>query len=236
MYSGLENRFKEKLYGRIGVSFNPHGVPFTLGKYLKDRTNITLIDIGAHQGIFTTAIDRLCGVHRGVLVEPQPARAAQLRLQFLPPRFQVVQTAVSAKAGELELEINSFDATTSILKTKRDLPELAAVDVRAVAKVACSVATLDSVFRGAGFSHVDLLKLDVQGAEHLVISGGKETLNQTTMVWTEISFKRLYEGACLYNEVFDLLETAGFSLFELEPGFRGPRGELVQADGLFIKP
>ncbi len=235
MFRGLKNQLKKKLFEKIGVSYNPHGVSFTLGKFLKNRTNISLIDVGAHQGNFTTGIDNLCGIDRGVLVELQPARAALLRQQFLPPRFQVVQAAMSDQAGELELEINNFDATTSILKTKRDLPELAALDVRAIAKITCPAVTLDMVFHAAGLSNVDLLKLDVQGAEHLVIRGGQDTLAKTTMVWTEISFKRLYEEACLYNEVFDLLTDAGFRLYDLETGFRTSQGELVQADALFIR-
>jgi FkbM family methyltransferase len=235
MIRRLKNRLKEKLYGRIGVSFNPHGVPFTLGKYLKDRPCISLLDIGANHGDFTKGIDNLCGISRGVLVEPQPAHAARLRGIFLPPRFQVVEAAVCDQAGELELEINSFDATTSILKTKRDLPELASLDVRVMSKVTCKTMTLDMITTQAGFAKIDLIKLDVQGAEHLVIRGGRETLAKTKMVWTEISFKRLYEGASLHHEIFDLLNQSGFSLYELEAGFRSPQGELVQADALFIR-
>ena len=77
--------------------------------------------------------------------------------------------------------------------------------------------------------------MDVQGAEHLVIRGGRETLTRTKMVWTEISFKRLYEGACLHHEVVDLLSESGFKLYDLETGFRSPQGELLQADALFIR-
>jgi len=82
---------------------------------------------------------------------------------------------------------------------------------------------------------VDLLKLDVQGAEHMVLHGGQNTLSKTNMVWTEVSFKRLYEGACLHMEVYDLLARSGFALFELESGFRSASGELLQADALFIR-
>jgi len=60
-------------------------------------------------------------------------------------------------------------------------------------------------------------------------------LTKTRMVWTEISFKQLYQGSCLYYEVFDLLTSAGFSLYDLETGFRSPQGELIQADALFIQ-
>jgi hypothetical protein len=39
----------------------------------------------------------------------------------------------------------------------------------------------------------------------------------------------------MYNELIDLLQSAGFALFELEPGFRNASGELVQADALFMR-
>jgi FkbM family methyltransferase len=235
MFRFLKDQIKRRLYREVGVSFNPHGVPFTLGRHLEGQSNLSVVDVGAYEGLFTSAIDRFCGVRRGILVEPQPEHAARLRVRFSAPRFEVVQAAVSETPGQREMEINGSDATSSLLKTMRDLPELAAVDVRAMATVACRVTTLDAVFRDSGLSHVDLLKLDVQGAEHLAIRGGKETLAHTTMVWTETSFKQLYEGSCKQDEVFDLLEAAGFSLFELEPGFRAPSGALLQADALFIK-
>jgi len=187
MFRELKNRVKEKLYDRVGISFNPYGVPFTLAKYLRDRSNISLIDIGAHQGSFTRAIDRLCGISRGVLVELQPAHAARLRDEFPPPRFKVVQAAVSDRAGELEVEINSFDATTSILKTKRNLPELAALDLRAMCKVTSPMVMLDTIFHEAKLCQVDLLKLDVQGAEHLVIGAERPPLK--TLRWYGLKFR-----------------------------------------------
>jgi len=42
----------------------------------------------------------------------------------------------------------------------------------------------------------------------------------------------LYDESCLYNEAIDLLAQNGFSLYEVEAGFRGPAGQLMQADAL----
>jgi len=235
MFRALKNGLKQTLYERIGVSFNPHGVPFALGKYLKDRSDLVVIDVGAHQGDFTRAVVRLCGVGRGILVEPQPQHARCLRMEFREPKFEVVEAALSDRVGRLLLEINAFDATTSILKTCRNMPELAALDVRSIAKVDCCTTILDLVVEQSKLSHVDLLKLDVQGAEHLVLHGGQNALAMTNMIWIEVSFKRLYENACLNHEIYDLLTHKGFALFELESGFRSPSGELIQADALFIK-
>jgi FkbM family methyltransferase len=235
MVRSLKNLLKGWIYRRAGVPFNPYSVPYALGKHLKLREPISLIDVGAHRGEFTRSLSAMCGITRGVLVEPQPDKAALLRRLFTAPRFQVVEAALNDRPGEVELEINAFDATTSILKTRRDLPELRGLDVSVGAKIKCRTLTLDVVYADNGFEQLDLLKLDVQGAEHLVIRGGVESLANTRMVWTEVSFESLYENSCLYHEIFDTLKAAGFGLFELEPGFRSPEGKLVQADALFIR-
>jgi hypothetical protein len=79
----------------------------------------------------------------------------------------------------------------------------------------------------------DLLKIDVQGAEHLVIRGGKNALSKTKLVWTEVSFKPLYESSSTFIDLYHALYELGFKLMEISPGFQGPYGELLQADTLF---
>ena len=59
---------------------------------------------------------------------------------------------------------------------------------------------------------VDLLKLDLQGAERLVLSGGAEVLDQVRVIYTEVFFERLYLGAWLFWEVNEFLSARGFKL------------------------
>lgn len=235
MFGTLKNYVKAKLYEKIGVSFNPFGVPFSLGRYLKGRSAITLMDVGAFRGEFTTMIDHLCGVAAGILVEPQPKLALELRSRFMPPRFGVEEVALCDRDGTTGMEVNFTESTTSILKMRRELPELSSVDVREREKVVCQTTTLDRIFEKYGLNDLDLLKLDVQGAEKLVLSGAAKTLRRTKMIWTEASFAHFYENDCLLQELIEMLALSGFALYEVEPGFRGPRGALLQVDCLFLK-
>ena len=43
--------------------------------------------------------------------------------------------------------------------------------------------------------NVDLLKLDLQGAERLVLTGGAEVLDRVSVIYTEVFFEQLYAGA-----------------------------------------
>jgi hypothetical protein len=94
---------------------------------------------------------------------------------------------------------------------------------------------LDDLVSTVRFPRIDLLKLDVQGAEHLVLAGAPETLRRTRLIWTEVSFVRLYDGSCLFHELHGQLRKSGFALAELEGGFRSPTKELLQADALFTR-
>jgi FkbM family methyltransferase len=192
-----------------------------------------LIDVGAHSGAFSRGVDQLCGVSRGLLVEPQPERAGALRAQFAAPRFNIAQVAACDKLGEVEMDVYEFDATSSLLKVRGDLPQLAALDLRGKSCIKCRASTLDHLVDRELFPQVDLMKVDVQGAEHLVIRGAKETLKRTRLIWTEVSFKQLYENSCLFSDVYQLLDDSGFLLLEVEDAFRSPVGEIVQADVLF---
>ena len=227
---------KRWLYGRIGVCYNSLGVPFSLAKHLQKWSRISVIDVGAHAGEFTNALDRFCGVERGLLLEAQPGRAAELSKLFSPERFEIRQCVVCDRSGEIDLEINEFDATTSMLKIRREMAELAGLDVRPKATIRCKTARLDDLVSSVRFPRIELLKLDVQGAEHLVIEGAPKTLLRTQMIWTEVSFVQLYEQSCLFHEVHARLREKGFALAELEGGFRSPTNELLQADALFTRP
>jgi len=193
------------------------------------------VDIGAHTGEFTQAVRRFCGIKEALLIEAQPSRAAELRHTFPATNFYIVNAALAHQAGTVDLEINEFDATTSILKIRRQAPELNGLDLTVRETVACETHTLDEVAVAMRGEHIDLMKIDVQGAELLVIRGGGQTLAKTQRVWCEVSFRPLYDESCVFSDIYDALWRRGFFLAEIEPGFRSPGGELLQADALFLR-
>jgi len=55
------------------------------------------------------------------------------------------------------------------------------------------------------------------------------------MIYTEVSFTPLYEGSCIFSEVYDFLCARGFRLLSLREGFRGKDKELLQGDAVFAR-
>ncbi len=73
-----------------------------------------------------------------------------------------------------------------------------------------NVSTLDK--EAAGLERIDLLWIDVQGAEGKVLNGAQETLKKTNAVLLEIALTESpYQGALLFSELDALLSKAGFT-------------------------
>jgi hypothetical protein len=81
------------------------------------------------------------------------------------------------------------------------------------------------------------LKIDVQGFEKHVIAGGETTINQHCAgMQVELSFAPLYDGDMLVQDALDLVDSLGFVLAGLAPGFIDVRnGRVLQADGVFFR-
>lgn len=65
--------------------------------------------------------------------------------------------------------------------------------------------TLDSWAAETGIDRVDLIWMDVQGAEDLVIAGGRGLLQHTTWLYTEYSDDEWYEGQRTLAELVAML-------------------------------
>lgn len=232
----LGRPLKEYLLKRWGYPYSSvQNLPGILAKHLERGKAVTLIDIGAHQGLFSEAIDSYCGVTNGVLIEANPFRSEELVNQFCHPKWHVFDCAVVAEPGPVVFHIQeNFDATSSIFPIIRECDEIADLPLGKTISYEVQGKALDEISKKADLGKIDLIKVDVQGAEHLVITGGRNTFERTRMVWTEMSFKSLYKGSSTFSDVYEMMISIGFSLCEITPGFRGSNGELVQCDALFM--
>jgi len=208
-------------------------VPWPLQKRLRGERELIVVDVGAFDGDFTRALSRKFGVAHAVLVEALPRKAEALRAEFHAPQFTVVECAASDRPGTAEFQMNGMEETSSMLKIHRDLPEFAALNLGASSTLRVQARTLDEI--AAELGEIDVLKIDVQGAELHVLRAGQSTLARTRFIWIEVSFKELYENSATFFDVHAALDRAGFGLADLQAAFRGPRGEMLQGDALFLK-
>lgn len=228
---------KERALRHYGIPFSRHGVHPGLVRFLKASEPITFVDIGASAGDVAKSVELHYGVRRGILIEPQPSRCQELKRRFQEPRFSVYQCALSDEESICKMEVLSSDLSSSILRVRRDMPNISGVlDLSVRETIECRLTTLDTVMAEAQWKdNVDLLKIDVQGAELLTLRGAQQTLPRVRFLLTEVSFAPYYEGACLFAQAYDLITKCGLRLLSLHENFRGLDGGLLECDALFAR-
>lgn len=91
---------------------------------------------------------------------------------------------------------------------------------------------------------VDFLKLDVQGAELMVLRAGERTLSRTAVVHSEVEFSPIYLNQPLFPSVQEFLASRNFALIDLlipgryhyvVPSGRSAQDRLVWADAVFFR-
>lgn len=73
---------------------------------------------------------------------------------------------------------------------------------------------LDEWRREEGIENIDLLWLDIQGAEPAVLRAAPETLKRIHYLYTEVSLIETYERVELYGSFRKFLEEAGFEVVD----------------------
>lgn len=196
----------------------------------------SVIDGGANRGSFTDAFLQLHRPERLVLVEAIPELAEKLTERYAgKPGISVVAAALSDRNGEAQFEINRSDASSSLLPIDPRNSEWFSRDLRVARTVSVPTMTLPALMETQGLRTVDLLKLDLQGAERLVLSGGEDVLDRVRVIYTEVFFEQLYAGAWLLREMNDFLSSRGFKLCGLSNIVHASDGDLVQANATFRK-
>ena len=79
------------------------------------------------------------------------------------------------------------------------------------------------------------MKLDLQGAERLVLTGGVDALDRVRVIYTEVFFEPLYAGAWRFSETNEFLSSRGFKLCGLSNIVHAADGDLVQANATYRK-
>lgn len=210
-----------------------------LYKYIKfDNEAISLIDVGANKGLFYNEL-KLCyrnAIIKAILIEPIPDCVSILKEKFGEnSNLIIAQVAASNTNENKEFYINKYDETSSLLKIRQGIRELANIDIEQKAIIKVNTTKLDSIVIEYNFTPeiINLLKVDVQGFEDRVLLGAVETLKRTEYIWIEVSYKKLYEGSCLFSDIYSILSASGFILVEILDGHRTDQNELIQTNCLF---
>ena len=140
-------------------------------------------------------------------VEADPRNCALFRQRL--PTLNLIEGAVAAKTGPVEFHQCDNDkdqafGSGSIRAPKKHLEFFPWC--RFDSKITVNGISLDSLYRARGLdSGVDLLWVDIQGAEKDAINGGGYALSRTRYMMIEAEEHEFYEGQALKTELLAML-------------------------------
>jgi FkbM family methyltransferase len=192
-------------------------------------TPATVFDVGAGPG--TPALYRAFPDSYFVLIEPLDEFEPMLRQRLEKWSGEIVATAIGDAEGETVLHVNAArPVMSSLLQPAADRPEPAApTEPRTV-----PVTTLDKLIESRALTRPFGLKIDIEGAEHLVIKGAERTLRDTQFVIAEVWASRAFGGGYTFTEFMSLMESHNFELRDVLHVRRSRMTkELMYIDALF---
>jgi len=187
--------------------------------YLSD--GMTAFDVGAHVGNLTTLFSRLVGRGAVHAFEPAPEAFGALRSALATERASNVianPIALSDRPGPARL--NCYDGPFQAFTTMANRP-LAdyGVDAGPARPVDVEATTLDAYCRAKGVGRIDLLKIDVEGAELQVLRGAREMLAAKRIGCVAFEFgQTTFDMGNRPGEIADLFREQGYRLSNLVRG------------------
>ncbi len=193
-------------------------IPFSI-------TEPIIFDVGAHTGESVHFFRELFPNSRIFSFEPDPESFAGLEA-LANPSTTCFNMALSDSTGQCVFYRNKIGHTNSLLPVNlesRDSIYLNKVrsgqedlePERFNKETMVSVQRLDEFCAGQGIERIDLLKIDVQGAEAMVLSGGGRFLEHVKVIILEISFFDYYTRKSSFYDVEKIIHPFGFSLFAI---------------------
>jgi FkbM family methyltransferase len=166
------------------------------------------IDVGANVGFFSRRFATWVGDHGEViLIEPEDrnydALVSMLKREHLFDRARTLKAVAAAVSGRAFLEINPLHPADHKLSNKDT-------------GVAVEAVTLDNLIPNKGNGKPSLIKIDVQGAEMLVLQGATEILKVSRpALFIELHEEGLNRFGTSVSDILSYLATFGYAPYWL---------------------
>jgi FkbM family methyltransferase len=144
--------------------------------------------------------------------DPTPRSIAWLRAQVLPAAFHLVEQGIAARDGALRFyePQNPAHISHSLVNHGRTSKSFVEVEVR----------RLDTLLRDLGHPRLDVLKLDVEGAEYEVLDDLLAGPHRPTQLLVEFHHHLDAFPLSRTRRAIDALAGAGYRLFHIAPNER----------------
>jgi FkbM family methyltransferase len=211
----------------------PYGMSwlYDVQRFMGTRSLGALFDVGANVGQTLGHMLRYAPGAEIHSFEPTDGAYATLSAKFGGRRnVHLQKMALGSAPGTMALQV----------RTNSELNTLVPADDADGKTQPTEVSTVDEMVARNGISHLDVLKLDVQGWEMEVVRGASRLIADHNLIFVlaEMTFRSDQKEMQQFTELHDHLEARGFALSGMyEPLRYGPRKEFILfANVLYLHP
>ncbi|KYC36863.1 hypothetical protein WA1_45210 [Scytonema hofmannii PCC 7110] len=167
----------------------------------------TFVDLGGNEGYFSVIASSLVGDGKVHCIEPQSRLNSIIQENIRvnsATSIVIHRIAISNKEGEVTLFLrpSTITGSSSIFRHWKIGSKQETV----------KTITLDQFFKNNCLERVRLLKVDCEGAEHLVIAGGQEVVKQQLIDFIAMEYHPAICGIEKCVEIHKNLKAAGYRL------------------------
>jgi FkbM family methyltransferase len=187
-----------------------------------------IFDVGANVGQTAKTYRHLFPSAQIWSFEPFPASYQSLCHSVSDQRFHPIPLALSDQIANTSLNIGAASITNSLLRRDTDIGKT----------INIQTDTVDHFCSEHGILSIDILKVDVEGAEDRVFKGAQKMFSQGAVrsVFVEVYFDPVYQGMPLMWDLHAQLGEFGFRLRGLYSLYAGRSGMLSFGNALYIQP
>jgi len=200
---------------------------------------LTVFDIGGNIG---QSIDKYlksfphCRIYS---FEPHP-----LTFETLKERFTAVdgvyceQLALGMQPGKASFCATKCAEASSLLPPEKFVMELSPNRNYDYTQIEVKIDTIDRVAKRFGVNSIDVLKIDVQGAELDVLRGAEALLceKKIEVIFSESLIAEHYSGQSEFSDLWIYLRSFGYVMWDFFPFLHTKNGRLWAANAIFISP
>lgn len=225
-----------KILQKTGFDFHRYKATPNKLSYLKTLNIHTVLDIGANTGQFAKEICEILPEAHIYSFEPLSECFKSLEERMKPyEKFTAFNYALGDANETVTMHKNAYSPSSSILEMSENHKTLFP-HTKDSSPEQIQVKRLDDITSSLALKETILIKVDVQGFESKVISGGEQTFKKAQAILIENSFITLYENQPLFDDIYKTLHTLGFEYRgALQEKINAQTGEIISEDSLFIR-
>jgi len=179
------------------------------------RPGAVVVDAGANIGFFTLAVLATCKRATVHGFEPSPGSYALFKRSIarnnLAGRVVPNRVALYSEPGEMDFHVHATSHGAY-----DGLRDTAYVGVDRPTRTRVQVTTLDIYARQLALDRLDLLKIDVEGAELFVLRGARDVLSRLhPTVLFEVGYQNLRPFGILPSHLYRFFEDVGYRVTDL---------------------